>query len=61
MHRARRGSSGRLWAYQYLHQAWQNKPFVTTTLSTKVGAFEFWLQKLPGGSQLQLRYQLVWH
>ena len=48
-------------AYQYRGQPWQNKPFVTTTLSTNVGSFEFWLQKMPGGAQVQLRYQLAWH
>ena len=47
-------------AYQYTGQAWQNKPFVTTTFTTRVGAFELWLQKMPGGSQMQVRYQLVW-
>ena len=46
--------------YQYSGQAWQNKPFVTTTVSTRVGSFEFWLQKMPGGGQVQLRYQLGW-
>ena len=48
-------------AYQYRGQPWQSKPFVTTTFSTNVGSFEFWLQKMPGGAQVQLRYQLVWH
>ena len=38
-----------------------NKPFVTTTVSTGVGAFEFWLQKMPIGGQVQLWYQLMWH
>ena len=27
---------------------WVNKPLLTTTISTKAGAFEFWLQKNPG-------------
>ncbi|HZI21845.1 MAG TPA: hypothetical protein VFD76_04990 [Gemmatimonadales bacterium] len=44
-------------AYQYGGQPWQNRPFVTTTFSTSVGAFEFWVQKLPGGAQVQVRYQ----
>jgi hypothetical protein len=48
-------------AYQYGGQPWQNRPFVTTTFSTNVGSFEFWLQKMPGGAQVQLRYQLAWH
>jgi len=38
---------------------WQNKPFLTTTISTRAGAFEFWLQKIPAGEQIQVRYQLV--
>ena len=46
--------------YQYTGQPWQNKPFLTTTISTNVGAFELWLQKVPGGSQVQLRYQKGW-
>jgi len=40
-------------------EPWQNKHFFTSTLNTRQGAFEFWLQKVPGGGQLQLRYQLV--
>lgn len=46
-------------AYKYDGEAWQNKPFLTTTVSTRHGAFEFWLQKTPGGGQIQMRYQLV--
>jgi hypothetical protein len=38
---------------------WQNKPFLTSTLNTREGGLEFWLQRLPGGGQLQLRYQLI--
>jgi hypothetical protein len=37
-----------------------NKPLLTTTISTKAGAFEFWLQKVPGGAEVQLRYALVY-
>jgi hypothetical protein len=37
---------------------WLNKPLVTTTVSTKAGAFEVWLQKIPGGAQVELRYAL---
>jgi hypothetical protein len=44
--------------YKYGDAAWQHKPFVTTTISTKAGAFEFWLQKMPGGAQIQFRYAL---
>ena len=38
---------------------WVNKPLLTTTISTKAGAFEFWLQKIPGGEQVQFRYALI--
>jgi len=38
---------------------WLNKPFLTTTISTKAGAFEFWLQKIPAGEQVEIRYALV--
>ena len=39
--------------------AWINKPLLTTTISTKAGAFEFWLQKTPGGAQIEARYALA--
>jgi hypothetical protein len=39
--------------------AWINKPLITTTISTRAGAFELWLQKIPAGEQLELRYALV--
>jgi hypothetical protein len=38
---------------------WANKPFITTTVSTRAGAFEFWLQKIPSGEQVEVRYALV--
>jgi len=38
---------------------WANKPFLTTTISTRAGAFEFWLQKIPAGEQVEIRYVLV--
>jgi hypothetical protein len=38
---------------------WANKPFLTTTLSSKEGAFEVWLQKIPAGTQVEIRYVLV--
>jgi hypothetical protein len=46
--------------YKFAEMDWQHKPFFTATLSTRVGAFEVWLQKIPSGAQLQLRYQLNW-
>jgi hypothetical protein len=39
--------------------AWQNKPFLTTTVSTRAGSLEFWLERMPGGGQIQARYKLV--
>lgn len=44
--------------YKYGDAGWQHKPFVTTTISTRAGAFELWLQKMPGGAQVQFRYML---
>ena len=45
--------------YKYGENQWQNRPMATSTISTRVGAFEFWLQKVPGGTQAQIRYALV--
>ena len=39
--------------------AWKNKPFLTSTVTTRAGSFEFWMQRMPGGGQVQVRYQLV--
>ena len=37
---------------------WQHKPFLTTTLLTKLGSFEVWAQRpREGASSFQLRYQ----
>jgi len=38
---------------------WVNKPLLTTTISTRAGSFELWLQKIPSGAQVELRYALV--
>jgi hypothetical protein len=46
-------------AYKFANTRHQNKPLLTTTISTKAGAFEFWLQKIPSGAQVELRYALV--
>ena len=47
-------------SYQEDGSAWQNREFVTATVATRAGEFEFWLQKIPGhGSHLQLRYTLA--
>lgn len=45
--------------YKYGNDSWQHKPLLTTTLSTRAGEFEFWLQKMPNGAQVQLRYLLM--
>jgi hypothetical protein len=38
---------------------WRNKPFATATLNNRNGSWEVWLERMPGGAQLQLRYLLV--
>lgn len=38
---------------------WKNKPFLTTTVPSRAGSFEFWLQRMPGGGQIQVRYTLI--
>jgi hypothetical protein len=45
--------------YRHGESDWEHKPFLTSTVSTRAGAFEFWLQKMPDGAQVQLRYTLV--
>ena len=40
-------------------RTWQNQPFLTVTRKTHAGNFEFWLQKISGGSQVQFRYALI--
>lgn len=40
-------------------RTWQSNPFATASVSTRHGVFEVWLQKIPGGSQAQVRYLLV--
>jgi hypothetical protein len=40
-------------------RTWQNMPLGTVTRKTRAGSFEFWLERVPGGSQVQMRYQLV--
>ena len=38
---------------------WQSKPFATVTRKTRAGNFEFWLERIRGGGQVQFRYLLV--
>jgi hypothetical protein len=40
-------------------RSWQNKPFLSVTRKTRAGDFEFWLQRLPAGGQVQARYTFV--
>ena len=43
------------------NKPWQNKPFLTTTLITKEGDLEFWLQRLPQNIlQVEVRYKLIY-
>jgi hypothetical protein len=37
---------------------WVNRPLITTTLGTAAGDFEFWVLKVPGGAEVELRYAL---
>jgi len=39
--------------------SWTSKPFATATISNRAGAWEFWLQRVPGGAQVQLRFALT--
>ncbi|MGB8259974.1 MAG: hypothetical protein WCE75_06475 [Terracidiphilus sp.] len=41
--------------------SWQNRPFVTFTNIRRSGKWEFWIQRIAGGAQLQARYQLDRH
>jgi hypothetical protein len=36
--------------------SWVNRPFLTTTFTSRIGSWEFWLERMPGGGQIQLRY-----
>jgi hypothetical protein len=38
---------------------WLSDPFLTATMTNRSGAWEFWLQRISGGAQIQMRYQLV--
>lgn len=41
------------------NRSWENEPFLTATRKTRAGDFEFWLQRLPKGAQIQVRYLFV--
>jgi hypothetical protein len=39
--------------------SWTSKPLATATFTNHTGAWEFWLERMPGGAQVQLRYSLT--
>lgn len=39
--------------------SWHSNPFITATRRTRAGNVEFWLQRITGGAQVQVRYVLV--
>jgi hypothetical protein len=46
--------------YKFADNVWSTRPFVTTTLSTRWGDWEFWLQRLPENKpQFQIRYAIA--
>src|ERR1041385_4019239 len=46
--------------YKFGDEPWSTRPFLTTTLSTRWGAWELWLQRLPENKpQLQIRYAIA--
>lgn len=45
--------------YKFADDPWENRPFASATISTRAGSIEFWLQKMPGGAQVQVRYELA--
>ena len=51
-----------LGGYKYADNPWSHRPFLTSTLNTPWGAWEFWLQRLPANkAQFQIRYAIVAH
>ena len=49
-----------LGGYKFANNAWSTRPFLTTTLSTRWGDWEFWLQRLPENKpQFQIRYAIA--
>jgi hypothetical protein len=49
-----------LGGYKFADEAWSHRPFLTTTVSTRWGDWEFWLQRLPQNKpQFQIRYAIV--
>ena len=49
-----------LGGYKFADKAWSHRPFLTTTVSTRWGDWELWLQRLPQNKlQFQIRYAIV--
>jgi hypothetical protein len=49
-----------LGGYKFADDSWSNRPFVTTTLTTRWGDWEFWVQRLPYNKpQVQIRYAIA--
>ncbi len=43
----------------YESSSWKNKPLLTATLTTRSGAYEFWVERISEGAQVQVRYTLT--
>jgi len=43
----------------YENCAWKNKPLATATYFSRAGSVEFWLERIPAGAQVQVRYTLT--
>lgn len=40
-------------------RTWQSRPFMSVKRKSQMGAFDLWLQRIPQGAQLQVRWMLV--
>lgn len=45
--------------YKFGDNPHEDKPMITVTKSTKAGSLEIWLQKMPGGGQIQFRLTFI--
>lgn len=43
----------------YENCPWKNKPLATATYFSRAGSTEFWLERIPAGAQVQVRYTLT--
>ena len=39
--------------------SWTNKPLITATVFSRSSAYEFWVERIPAGAQVQVRYTLT--